>query len=73
MLSYRQCGEKVRERMKKKYEIWATYQNGMKFLVEIHKTEESAKYAIDALNHHNQYEISIGYGFPYGLPTYIIR
>lgn len=59
--------------MKKKYEVWAIFQNGMNVLVEIHKTEQSARNAIDAMNHKNQYEMSIGYGFPYGVPTYTIR
>lgn len=56
----------------KKFEIWATFENGTDVRVETHKTEESAQSAIDAMNHHNQYELSIGYGFPYGVPTYTI-
>lgn len=57
----------------KKFEIWATFENGIEAKVETHKTEKSAQSAIDAMNHHNQYEMSIGYGFPYGVPAYTIR
>ncbi len=57
----------------KKFEIWATFENGVETKVETHKTEKSAQIAIDAMNRHNQYELSIGYGFPCGVPTYTIR
>ena len=57
----------------KKFEIWATFENGMTVKVETHKTKKSALSAIDAMNAHNQYELSIGYGFPCGVPTYTIR
>ena len=65
-------GEKEVYRMKK-FEIWAIFDNGMSVKVETHKTEQNARKAIDAMNCKNQYEMSIGYGFPYGLPTYVIR
>lgn len=57
----------------KKIEIWATFENGIEAKVETHKTEKAALNAIDAMNAHNQYELSIGCGFPYGVPTYTIR
>lgn len=57
----------------KRYEIWATFEDGLTAKVEIHKTLKNAKLAIDAMNHHNQYELSIGYGFPHGVPVYEIR
>lgn len=56
-----------------KFEIWATFEDGHEAKVETHKTKKSALNAIDAMNRHNQYELSIGYGFPYGVPTYTIR
>ena len=59
--------------MKKRFEIWATFENGTEVKVETHKTEKSAQSAIDAMKHHNQYELSIGCGFHYGVPTYTIR
>ena len=52
--------------MKKRFEVWATFENGTEVRVETHKTEKSAQSAIDAMNAHNQYELSIGYGFPCG-------
>lgn len=57
----------------KKFEIWATFENGLTAKVETHKTEKSAQIAVDAMNARNQYELSIGYCFPYGVPTYIIK
>lgn len=57
----------------KKFEIWAKFDNGTEVLVERHKTERAANSAVDAMNAHNQYELSIGYGFPQGVPTYIIK
>ena len=59
--------------MKKRFEVWAAFENGTEVRVETHKIKKSAQSAIDAMNHHNQYELSIGYGFPYGVPTYTIR
>ncbi|MCQ2507277.1 MAG: hypothetical protein MJ097_00650 [Dorea sp.] len=59
--------------MKKKYEIWATFENGMTVKVESHRSERSAQNAIDAMNHHNCIEVANGCGFPYGVPTYSIK
>ena len=58
---------------KKRFEIWATFPNGKSVKVETHKSEKNAQIAIDAMDRHNQYELSIGYGFPHGVPTYEIR
>lgn len=57
----------------KNYEIWAIFKNGIESKVETHKSKKEAKNAIEAMNAHNQYELSIGYGFPYGVPTYTIK
>ena len=57
----------------KKFEIWATFENGMAVKVEIHKTKKSALSAIDAMNAHNRHDLAVGYGFPYGVPTYTIK
>lgn len=65
-------GEKEVYRMKK-FEIWAAFENGIEVKVETHLTEQSAQNAIEAMNHRNQYDMSIGYGFPYGIPIYVIR
>ena len=40
--------------MKKRFEIWATFENGTEVRVETHKTEKSARSAIDAMNPHKQ-------------------
>lgn len=58
---------------KTRYEIWALFETGIKTKVETHKTFESAKASVDAMNHHNEYELSIGYGFPHGVPKYEIK
>lgn len=57
----------------KRFEIWAKFPRGEEVRVEAHKTLKSASVAVDAMNHHNQYELSIGYGFPAGVPDYYIR
>lgn len=56
----------------KKFEIYAKFNNGLEVMVERHKTEKSAQLAIDAMNRKNEYELSIGYGFPNGVPSYSI-
>ena len=57
----------------KRFEIWAKFPRGEEIRVEAHKTLKSASVAVDAMNRHNQYELSIGYGFPAGVPAYYIR
>lgn len=57
----------------KKFEIWATFENGLTVKVETHKTIKAAQSAIDAMNAHNRNDIATGNGFPYGVPTYTIR
>ena len=59
--------------MKKTFEIWATFEDGIEVRVETHKTLKNAQAAVDAMNHRNEYELSIGYGFPHGVPAYEIR
>ena len=59
--------------MKKKFEVWAIFPNGKEVKVETHTVKRNAQIAIDAMDRHNQYELSIGYGFPHGVPTYEIR
>ena len=57
----------------KKFEIWAKFEDGIEVMVETHKTLKNAENAVDAMNRRNEYELSIGYGFPYGVPTYTIK
>ena len=57
----------------KKFEIWATFENGKTAKVEVHNTMKAAQLAVDAMNAHNQHDLSVGYGFPYGVPTYTIK
>ena len=57
----------------KKFEIWATFEDGIEAKVETHKTIKSAQAAIDAMNHQNRRDLAEGYGFPHGVPTYTIR
>ena len=57
----------------KKFEIWATFENGMTVKVETHKTKKSALSAIDAMKAHNRHDLVVGYGFPYEVPTYTIK
>ena len=57
----------------KKFEIWAKFEDGIEVMVETHKTLKNAENAVDAMNHRNEYELSIGYGFPRGVPTYTIK
>lgn len=56
-----------------RFEIWAKLPSGKKVKVETHKALKAASVAVDAMNRHNQYELSIGYGFPAGVPAYSIR
>lgn len=57
----------------KKFEVWAKFENGKEAKVEVCKTLKSAQNAIDAMNAHNKHDLAVGYGFPYGVPTYEIR
>ena len=57
----------------KKFEIWATFGNGLTVKVETHKTKKAAQSAIDAMNNHIRNDLAVGYGYPYGVPTYSIR
>lgn len=62
-------------RRTKKVEIWATFEKDGKIIdrhIETCRNIEAANSAIDVMNHHNQYELGIGYGFPSGVPTYYI-
>lgn len=57
----------------KKIEIWAQFEDGLEVKVEIHKNLKTAQNAIDAMNNNNRNDLAAGYGFPHGVPTYIIR
>lgn len=57
----------------KKFEIWATFEDGIEIKVETHKTAKNAQTAIDAMNNQNRRDLAVGYGFPHGVPTYSIR
>lgn len=57
----------------KKFEIWATFEDGLEVKVETHRTAKSAQAAIDAMNNRNRRDLAVGYGFPHGVPTYSIR
>ena len=57
----------------KKFEIWATFENGLTVKVETHKSKEAAQSAIDAMNNHIKNDLAVGYGYPYGIPTYTIK
>ncbi len=57
----------------KKFEIWAKFEGGLEVKVEIHKTLKSAQAAVDAMNRANRNDLAEGYGFPHGIPAYIIR
>ncbi len=56
-----------------RFEIWATFEDGIEALVEVHKTRRSAESAIGAMNAHNRNDIALGAGFPHGVPIYEIR
>lgn len=57
----------------KKFEIWASFEDGIEVKVETHKTMRCAQSAIDAMEHANKLDIAEGYGFPHGVPVYSIR
>lgn len=57
----------------KKFEIWASFPDGLNVKVETHKNIKAAQNAIDAMNNSNKREIAEGYGFPHGIPSYSIR
>lgn len=57
----------------KRFEIWATFENGMTAKVETHKRMKSAELAVDAMNCKNLNDVAQGYGFPCGVPTYSIK
>ena len=57
----------------KRFEIWATFENGMSAKVETHKRMKSAELAVDAMNSKNLNDVAQGYGFPYGVPAYSIK
>lgn len=57
----------------KKFEIWATFEDGIECKVETHKNKKRAELAIEAMNAKNKNDFAIGYGFPHGVPVYSIR
>lgn len=59
--------------MKIRYDIYATFENGVSTKVERHTKLANAQSAVDAMNIHNKHDIEQGYGFPYGVPKYTIK
>ena len=59
--------------MKKWYEIWAEFPDGVEAKIESWKSLKRANSAVDAMNHANQRDLAEGYGFPHGVPVYRIR
>lgn len=59
--------------MKKSYEIWAEFPDGVEAKIESWKSLKRANSAVDAMNHANQCDLAEGYGFPHGVPVYSIR
>ena len=59
--------------MKKRFEVWATFENGATVKVEAHKRLQDAQNAIDAMNAHNRNDLKSGCGLPHGVPTYTIK
>lgn len=57
----------------KKFEIWATFEDGLVVKVEAHKTAKNAQTAIDAMTNRDRRDLAVGYGFPHGVPTYSIQ
>ncbi len=56
----------------KRYEVWACFPDGIKAKVESHASRKSARNAVDAMNSANRHEVAEGYGFPHGVPSYVI-
>lgn len=57
----------------KKYEIWTTFEDGTEVYLERHKSLKEAEATVNIYNRQNQYDLKMGYGFPHGVPTYIIK
>ena len=57
----------------KKFEIWASFEDGLTVRVESHKTMKAAQNAVDAMNSHNRNDLATGAGFPHGVPAYTIK
>lgn len=57
----------------KRFEIWASFKDGLTVRVESHKTMKAAQAAVDAMNNHNKNDLAVGCGFPRGVPAYTIK
>lgn len=57
----------------KKFEIVAKFPDGMTAVVERSSSLQRAKNAVDAMNNRNRNDAAVGYGFPHGMPEYIIQ
>lgn len=57
----------------KRFEIWASFEDGITVKVETHKSAKRAQIAIDAMDNANERDIAEGYGFPHGVPAYYIK
>lgn len=57
----------------KRFEIWAKFPDGLEARVEVHTSLRRAQSAVDAMSHANQRDLAEGYGFPHGVPEYVIK
>lgn len=55
-----------------RFEVWAIFPDGIETRVETHKSLKSAAAAVSAMDHENERDLAEGYGFPHGVPQYII-
>ena len=55
-----------------RFEVWASFEDGLEVKVESHVSIKNAKAAIDAMDNQNRRDKSVGYGFPHGMPVYFI-
>ena len=57
----------------KRVEIYTKLADFPEVFLETAKNRKEAEAIVSLYERKNNYELSIGYGFPYGLPTYIIK
>lgn len=55
-----------------KYQIVAVFPSGIRSTVERHTSLARAQAAVRAMDIANRHDLAEGYGFPYGVPTYVI-
>nr|DAK68932.1 MAG TPA: hypothetical protein [Caudoviricetes sp.] len=49
------------------------FPDGTEAVIEHHSSLKRANGAVDAMNNHNRNDAAVGYGFPHGMPEYIVR